>query len=66
MPHPLSTGIKTEGIGKRTTAHLNLTKTMEPSPYVYRNEFSRSRLVERHRKRERRNANKAAFAGGPQ
>ena len=29
MPHPLSTGIKTEGIGKVTTSHLNLTKTME-------------------------------------
>ena len=32
MPHPLSTGIKTEGIGKVTTSHLNFVRTMADAP----------------------------------
>lgn len=57
------TAIKTNGIGQITTSHLNLTKTMEPSPYVYRNQFSHARVVARHAKRERRNADKLPYAG---
>lgn len=57
------TAIKTNGIGKVTTSHLNLTRTIGPSPYVYRNKFSHKRVIERHQKRELRNAGKVKYAG---
>jgi hypothetical protein len=52
-PSDRATGVKTNGEGRRTTAHLNLTVPLESPALppmkrdVYRNQFSTKRAQER-------------------
>lgn len=62
------TAIKTNGEGRVTTGHLNLTRTMaDPLPYVppdtFRNRFSTGKAALRQVRREARNGNKLPYAG---